>query len=399
MASVVAASTAEDVRAAIADCAAAGRTVEIVSGGSKRGIGRLTHTDVELDVSALSGVVDYEPDELVIVAKPGTPVAAIEETLANRRQVLAFEPPNLSTLLGVNRAPTIGGIIASNLAGPRRVQAGAPRDHFLGFEAVSGEGTAFQAGGRVMKNVTGYDLPKLLAGSWGTLAVLTQVNLRTAPMPETEGTLVVAGLDPAAAMRLLTRAMQSPAAVSGAAYITAAAAATLDGAPAPGSLTCLRLEGTAASVKARLAIVRALADGAGDEIAEAHSRPLWRAIRDGLPLARLADHAVWRVHVEPSLAANVATGLSAAGAKIIVDWAGGLLTVALPEAAAGNDPVSRELPKGRGHAILVKATETLRQTFPVFSSLEPAVAALSARVKAAFDPKGILNPGRLYDTH
>ena len=396
MAPVVTAASADDVRDAVAAAVAAGEPLEVVSRGGKRSLGRVTSAPRTLDVSGLAGVVDYAPDELVLVARPGTPLAEIEALLAANRQTFAFEPPVFGRLLGTNAGASLGGMIATNLSGPRRFQAGAVRDHFLGFHAVSGRGAPFVAGSRVMKNVTGYDLSKLMAGSWGRLAVLTQVNLRTAPLAEAEETVLVRGLDEREAVARMTSALKSPAAVSGAAHLPAAVAAALAAVASGGaSLTALRVEGTPASVKAR----RELLEAPGGELAAVSgeaSRALWREIGNAEPLAEPADQAVWRLTVEPRLAAGIATALRERhGACVLIDWAGGLLTVALPEAAALAAPVWEAIPRGRGQAMLLRGSAALRRA--PFSPMEPGLAALNARVKRSYDPAGVLNPGRMYE--
>ncbi len=240
-----------DLVAAAQWALAEGKTFEVVGGGSKRAIGRAAQWDVTLDLSAFAGITLYEPAELVLSAKAATPLAAIEAALAANRQELAFEPIDYGPLLGQSAGQgTLGGVLAANLAGPRRIKAGAARDHFLGFRAVSGRGEAFKSGGRVVKNVTGYDLSKLLAGSWGTLAAMTEVTLKVLPRAETEQTVVAHGLSDADAIRALAAAMGSEAEASGAAHLPAEVAAQLPSDLARGeALTVLRLEGVLPSIR------------------------------------------------------------------------------------------------------------------------------------------------------
>ena len=362
---------AADVAAIVADSR---RPLEPAGGGTKRAIGRPVAADV-LDLSALTGISAYEPAELVLTARAATPLAALEAELAAHGQRLAFEPPDLGALLGAPAAQTIGGILAANLAGSRRVTAGAPRDHFLGFNAVSGRGERFKAGGKVVKNVTGYDLPKLLAGSWGTLAVLTDVTLRVTPTAELDRTLVVAGSSPAASVALLGAALGSPHDVSAAGFD-----------PKRGSL--LRLEGFAASVAARTDALCAefgvtptgVVDGAA-------SRQLWHAHASAASLA--ASEVVWRVSVAPGDAAAVLERLRPR--EFLLDWGGGLIWAAF-------DTVDVARVRGSfaaGHATLIKAPATDRAAAAVFQPQSPVAAAAAARLKAAFDPRGILNPGRM----
>lgn len=400
MADAVLARSAEEVRAAVAEAAGLGRPLEIVGRGSKRTVGRMADPGPVLDLSGLSGVVDYAPDELVIVVRPGTPLAEVESLLKANRQMFAFEPPTYARLLGDNRGASVGGMIATNLSGPRRFQSGAVRDHFLGFEGVSGKGVAFAAGSRVMKNVTGYDLPKLMAGSWGTLAVMTQVNLRTAPLPEAEETLLVLGLDEQGALARMTGALRSGAAVSGAAHLPADVArglTVLPGAAQGASVTALRVEGTPASVAARRGM---LEEAGGDRLvldSDASAR-FWHEVREAAPLADPPDHAVWRLTVEPQLAPMIAANLrSRTGARVMTDWGGGLLTVSIAEDQAMSDPVTAAIPSGRGQAVLLRGSPALRRAVAPFTRMEPVLAALNARVKRSFDPAGVLNPGRMYE--
>src|SRR5436309_8883821 len=212
-----------ELREAVATALAGEEPVEIIGGGSKRSLGRPLQTAHTLDLSRLSGIRDYAPSELVLTAGAATPLAEIERALAAEGQMLAFEPPDWRGFLGVFdedcSGPTLGGVLAANLSGPRRIAAGAARDHFLGFRGVSGHGEIFKAGGKVVKNVTGYDLCKLLAGSWGTLAALEEVTVKVLPRSETVATVFFAGLDPAAATLLMAAALGSPHEVSGAAYL------------------------------------------------------------------------------------------------------------------------------------------------------------------------------------
>src|SRR5436305_11092632 len=237
--------TAKDLVDAVQWALSRGAALELVGHGTKRAIGRPAQSDLTLDLSGLTGVILYEPEELVLSAQAGTPLEEIEALLAAQGQHLAFEPMDYGVLLnGAAASGTIGGTLAANLSGPRRIAAGAARDHFLGFEAVSGRGEAFKSGGRVVKNVTGYDLCKLIAGSWGTLAALTTVTIKTLPRPQTQATVVVSGLDDATAVRAMTAAMATSCDVSGAAHLPATVAARIEPSVAAGrSLTLLRLEG------------------------------------------------------------------------------------------------------------------------------------------------------------
>jgi glycolate oxidase FAD binding subunit len=381
----------EIVKAAVAE----EEPVEVIAGGSKRGFGRPMQTPHLLDVSAFSGITAYEPEELVLTAGAATPLAEIERALDGARQMLAFEPPDWRRLLASEAAaPTLGGTIAANLAGPRRIKQGAARDHFLGFRGVSGRGEAFKAGGRVVKNVTGYDLSKLLAGSHGTLAVLTEVTVKVLPRPEVQRSIALRGLSDTAGLRVMTAALGSPHEVSGAAHLPKGE----DGSEA--SLTLLRLEGPEPSVKARAAALRQELAGGGavDELDEAESTELWGAVRDVLPLAAPRDRPVWRVSVPPAAGPALAAGVAqAADVDYFFDWGGGLVWLAVKGAEDGGAAaIRRQLGQTGGHATLIRASDALRLAVPVFQPLSPALAALTARVKDGFDPKRILNRGRMY---
>ncbi len=374
--------------------------LEIVGHGSKRGIGRPAQTEHTLDLSRLSGVTLYEPEELVLSARAGTPLAEIETLLAEHGQQLAFEPMDYGPLLG--GAPgrgTIGGVLATNLSGPRRLKAGAARDHILGIDAVSGRGEAFKSGGRVVKNVTGYDMSKLMAGSWGTLAVLTDVTFKVLPAAETETTLSLRGLTDEEATAAMALALGSSAEVSAAAHLPDGVAARLAfGTLGPEAVTLLRVEGFGPSVAYRIGALKTLLKNAGiiDELGLATSKRVWRDIRDCSLFADRSGKPVWRVSMAPSEAHKMVMALRVeAGVDAYYDWQGGLVWLRMeadPEAE-----VLRRLVKkfGGGHATLVRASPAWRASVPVFEPQETALAALSARLKSEFDPKGILNPARM----
>jgi len=397
-----------EVEEAIRWALAGGKALEVVGGGTKRAIGRAAQWDASLDLSALSGVTLYEPEELVLSAKAGTPLATVEALLDGKRQELAFEPMDYGPALGTPAgAGTIGGVLAANLCGPRRIKAGAARDHFLGVTAVSGRGETFKSGGRVVKNVTGYDLCKLLAGSFGTLAAMTEVTIKTLPRAETEETVLAVGLDDGAAQNALAAAMGSHADVSAAAHLPAAAAAGIAAvAGAGGAVTAFRLEGVAPSVTQRKGVLRAALspfEGLGGlgELGAAASRALWRAVRDVTPFAAdgpAGARDLWRLSTAPSRGAAVGRMLcERAGALTICDWAGGLIWAALPAAADASAALVRAtVAAAGGHATLIRAPAAVRAAVDVFTPEPPALAALTRRVHEGFDPRGVLNAGRMW---
>ena len=298
--------TADQVRDFVAWASAERTPIEITGNGSKRALGRPGNADHRLSLSAFSGISLYEPDELVLTAGPGTPLAEITDTLTAARQQLAFEPPDYGALLGnADDGGTLAGAIACNLSGPRRIKAGAARDHFLGFTAVSGRGEDFKSGGRVVKNVTGYDLCKLMCGSWGTLGVMTALTVKVLPAADKTWTILVFGLDAATAGRAMTEAMQSSHEVSGAAFLPGplTSASTVSYVTAAGgSVTAIRVEGPGPSVEYRCAALRRQLGKLGDteELHSHNSARLWQEIRDVAPFAADADRrCVWKISVPP----------------------------------------------------------------------------------------------------
>jgi glycolate oxidase FAD binding subunit len=396
---------AAEVEQAIQWAIAGGKTLEVVGRGSKRLVGRAAQWDMTLDLSRLSGVTLCEPSELVLSAKAGTPLSEIEALLAANGQELAFEPMDYGSLLGMAAdGASIGGVLSSNLSGPRRVKAGAARDHFLGVTAVSGRGETFKSGGRVVKNVTGYDLCKLLAGAWGTLAAMTEVTVKTLPRAETEQTILVFGLDDAAAGKLMTAVMGSFADASAAAHLPSSLAGRVaETASAGKAVTAFRLEGVAPSVVHRRGVLEELARPHGNFVAleEGQSRTCWRAIRDATPFAAAGPSGtrhVWRISTAPARGSEIGHALhERADAEVLYDWAGGLIWAALPPSHDARAGLVRSIVGGSGgHATLIRAPVAVRAAVDVFQPEAPALAALTKRVRDSFDPRGVLNPGRMW---
>ena len=369
--------------------------LELLGGGSKRGLGRPPQTPHRLELGAFSGIRVYEPEELVLTAGAATPLAEIEAALDGANQMLAFEPGDWRGLLGTeDAAPTIGGVLACNLSGPRRIRQGAARDHFLGLTGVSGRGEAFKAGGRVVKNVTGYDLCKLVAGSYGTLAALTEVTVKVLPRPEATRTLVLRGLDDGAALAAMTETLNSAHEPSGAAHLPQGVAV------GDKAATVLRVEGPVPSVEARIAaLARELQRfGTAEILDDADSHGLWRSLRDVAPLAAPGDRArtIWRVSVAPSAAPGFLAAIrKTLDARSVLDWGGGLVWLAIAGAEDGGAAAIRAALRS-GHATLIRAPDALRASVPVFQPRPPAVEAVTERLKDSFDPKRILNRGRMY---
>lgn len=396
--------TQEQVCEAVAWAASEKAPLEVVGHGSKRGLGRPVQASHALNLSRLSGIMLYEPEELILSAKAGTPMAEIEAAVFAKNQRLAFEPTDLGPLLGGQPGKqTLGGVIACNLSGPRRIQAGAARDHFLGLEAVSGRGEIFKAGGRVVKNVTGYDLCKLLAGSYGTLSVLTDITIKVLPAPEETRTVLVYDQDDADALKVMTQALRSRHDVSAASHLPAAVAyglSGLTGSSEARAVTAIRLEGPEPSVAFRCQALREELTGFGDtdELDKTRSGTFWAGVRDVRPLIDEEPAAVWKISVPPQSGPSVNAGLSAKSqGRYYYDWGGGLLWYACGEGQdASQEEVHRTAAAHGGHATLVRASHEIRAAKPVFQPADDGKHALTKRIKENFDPLGILNPGRMY---
>ncbi len=406
---------AKDVEQVVRAALASEQPLEIIGHGGKRLIGQPMATNALMDVSALNAVTAYEPNELIITVQAGAPLADVLSLIDSRNQQFAFEPVNTSQLLGTPDIGTIGGMIGAGLAGPRRIRAGGARDHLLGAHAVSGFGDSFKAGGRVVKNVTGYDLCKLLAGSWGTLAVMTEVTLKVMPRPESERTLMLRGLDDITANRAMTAALGSPFDVSGAAHVPnsafrAGAGALADlladpladlGSPRE-AVTLLRLEGiTASAIHRAAALAAVLAPfGTAEILQDTASAAVWSSIRDVQPFAAngsLGGWPVWRIVCPPAAGGALGERLARdTGGDVIYDWGGGLIWAALPPKPDAQAALLRQrVDAVGGHATLIRASEQVRRDVDVFHPQQPGLAALGERVRHSFDPKNILNRGRM----
>ncbi len=367
--------------------------MELVAGGSKRSLGRPMQLPHVLDLSGFCGVQVYEPEELILTVGAATPMAEIERTLAGAHQMLAFEPGDWRALLGTaDKTQTLGGVLSCNIAGPRRIRQGAARDHMLGFHGVSGRGESFKAGGKVVKNVTGYDLCKLMAGSYGTLAALTEVTVKVLPYPEATRTVALKGLAVDAAVKAMIQAVGSSHELGGAAHLPAVLS------PTGAAMTVVRVEGPVPSVEARAVALRDELSGFGaaEIIDNDASLPLWQTFRDIMPLASPADAAIWRVSIAPTDAPALVDTLSRAlDLRYFLDWGGGLLWLAVTGASDGGATAIRSAIKS-GHATLIRGGDGLRAAVPVLQPQNPTVAALARRVKDSFDPKRIFNRGRMY---
>ena len=387
------------VAAAIVEAANAAAPLLIIGNGTKAGMLRPVQAARSLSTRNLTGITLYSPNELIISARAGTPLADIEAALAEHGQHIIAEPPDLAAIYGSDGRQTVGGVVATNLSGPRRIAWGAMRDHVLGIRAVTGHGEAIHSGGRVLKNVTGLDLCKLFTGSHGTLGVITEVTLKVLPAPEAVGTLVLPDLDAAAGVAALSRALGSPYSVSAAAWLPAEAAGRVPVLAGFGcSVALARIEDFAASVAYRTARLRdELAHGRCAILDDASSRTVWRAIGNLTPLSAEPADAIWRISVRPSAGPVVLRTLSeSVGARGYLDWAGGLVWIAAPATVAVHTAVVAAATAAGGIWLLMRAPDSMRTAVDVIPLEPEPLARITRRVKAALDPHGILNPGRLY---
>lgn len=392
--SVTAPETEEALAAEVIRAHAAREPLCIEGRGTKRAMLRPVQAARTLSTRNLTGIVLYRPTELMIRARAGTPIPEIEAALAENNQQIIAEPPDLSAMFGASEAATLGGMVSTNLSGPRRIMWGAMRDHVLGIRAVTGEGEVFRSGGRVLKNVTGLDLCKLLTGAHGTLGVLTEVTLKVLPRAEATGTLAIRVPDVARGVAALSAALGSPYGVSGAALLPDGHSALGLG----GIVALARIEDFAESVTYRLGKLRddlaVLGEAALLDTPASHA--IWRAVRDAEPLAAAPEEAIWRISVAPSGAAQVVTALRAAfAARLMLDWGGGLIWVAGPATERAHGAVMQAAGLARGSFTLFRGPASLAAHVPVLPEEAAPLAAIGRRVKAALDPLGLLNPGRM----
>ncbi|MDE2364309.1 MAG: glycolate oxidase subunit GlcE [Hyphomicrobiales bacterium] len=379
-----------DIAAAVADAREKKTPLAIEGGGTRKALGRPAQSERTLSLAKMNAIVFYEPGEMVFCAQGGVPVESIEAMLAERGQMLPFEPVDHRRLYGSSGAPTIGAVAACNISGPRRISHGAARDSLIGLRLVNGAGEAIKTGGRVMKNVTGLDLVKLSCGAHGTLGVLAEATFKVLPRPEASATLVIRNLDDERAVQALSQALGSPFEVSGAAHLPA-------GIGGPDARTLLRVENFKPSVEYRIGELRKIVGG--DVILyDEETRALWRDIRDCAFFAAPDPRAIWRVSTAPSRGADLVRLVRKSGeAAHFFDWGGGLVWLAVD---AGGDARAKDIRAATaacgGHATLVRAPDELRARMEVFQPLPDAVMTLTRGIKASFDPDGILNPGRMY---
>lgn len=388
------------------ECAGNARVVELIGTGTKRTVGHRVANATVVSTTGLKGITLYEPNELVMSARAGTPLAQVEAELAAKRQMLAFEPLDLGPVVGTDaRQGTIGAVIATNLSGARRISHGAARDHLLGVLAATSTGNVIKSGGRVMKNVTGIDVARGLTGSWGTLAVLTEVTFKVLPAPETSATLVLTGLPDEIAVEAMCRAVGTPYEVSGTVHLSQTMVGRLWHAglrAASQPITALRIENFAKSVSYRVDKLKNELKqyGAIQVLDHESSVAFWDELRQ-LSVLQGSSAPLWRISTAPKSGPKVVAGIQHyMSVNCMYDWSGGLIWAEVPNSAdAGATDIRRVIAIHGGHATLIRAPEEVRAGVDCFQPLEPGVAILTRKLKDTFDPSGILNPGRMYLTH
>ncbi len=380
------------------------KTINLFGRNTKKAIGYAVQPDVNLTLQDLTGVTLYEPAELVMRARAGSSLVDIQKTLDDAGQMLAFSPPDYGPLLGEEAGQsTLGGVFACNLAGSDRIKAGAARDHLLGVEGFTGRGEPFHTGSRVMKNVTGYDLCKLIAGSYGTLAIATEFTFKVLPKPEKVRTVLIYGEALEGAVKTMNAAMSSVHEVSAATYLPSdvATRVDIDLIRDPGtSVTAIKVEGPAPSAEFRCNALREMFKDSG-EIEELHghrSEKFWEVVRNAKPFAEDQSRIIWKVSVPPSEAVGYLADLKTDFPHVdyFCDWAGGLIWLSLPSGTIQGGEARVRSGLGGGHATLIRGSDELKSDISPFQPLNSVKARISESIREGFDPEGILNPGRMY---
>ena len=395
--------TVEELAYLVAEAADTRTPLEVMGHGTKREVGRLVQYGAVLSTESLVGVSLYEPTELVLVALAGTPVAQIEQMLAENDQELPFEPVDLGPVLGFGPGQaTIGGVLATNISGSRRILSGSARDHLLGVQAVNGRGETIRSGGRVMKNVTGYDLSRALAGSWGTLAVLTEVAIKVLPTQREVRTLLCFGLADPTGVEVLGLALGTPFEVSGTVHVNGELARRFsdEEISRPGqSVTAIRVENFPASARYRASRLKQMLQAYAPalELDTARSRMFWDDVKS-LRMFERTGRPLWRISMAPTSGPKLVHSLARKiDVRALYDWSGGLIWLDTPLITdAGAVEIRRTLAEFGGHATLIRAEPQARAVIDVFQPLDSPLMALTSNLKRSFDPVGILNPGRMY---
>ena len=384
---------------------AEGRTMSVQGKNTKHGFGLPVDADCTLSLEKLSGILEYHPEELVMTALPGTPITEIRQELTKHNQHLAFEPPALNRMYQVEDEGTIGGSFIGNLAGPRRFKSGSARDHILGVRAINGRGETWKSGGKVIKNVSGYDMSKLITGSWGTLSVVTELTFKILPAPPVSRSLAVWGLSARLGTALMAQVISTPSETSGLAHLPEAALTEIgrDGATFPGkTLTLIRLEGTESSVKERLQNITGWLPGACEYsvLDQAASIAAWSLIGNTAPLQDgQRTPGILKISLPPASAWNLVRFIDdLRDCTWYLDAAGGWLWVGICQAGMKDKihAISREVNATGGTTTIYRAPSSVKQDTGIYPFPDESIKRLNEKIKNSFDPGNIFNPGRLH---
>lgn len=375
--------------------------IEIKGSGSKSNIGRNFQSEKTIDLSGYSGIIKYEPEELYIKVKSGTPINEISRELEKHNQQLAFEPTDFGYIFnGKSNPGTIGGTMACNFSGPRRFKSGSVRDHVLGVKIITGRGDSVKSGGTVVKNVTGYDLSKIITGSYGTLAVISEISIKVLPKPPSIKSLIIHNAQLKKSLDYLNIALSSSSDISGAVFYPEYfnEKFKLNDLVNKGPLTALRVEGVSSSIDDR---VQKLIDELGllrDEINflnDEQSRIFWSNTRD-LKVFSNTDKNLIRIVTPPSETLNIINSLKKISSRYFIDWGGNLIWMEIEKINASIiKDINIMTDKANGYFTIIKLDDSLKAGLDVFK-IDPIKFKISEKIKKSFDPKRILNPGKMY---
>ena len=383
--------------------------IELIGSGSKRKIGKPLHCSKTLSLSKLSGIIKYLPEELYIKVKACTSIKEIEDELKKNKQQLAFEPIDFGNFLnGKSDFGTAAGQVSCNISGPRRFKVGSVRDHVLGFRGVNGKGEIIKSGGTVVKNVTGYDLSKLICGSYGTLVALTEITFKVLPAPEESKTLIIHGQKVESAIDFLDKAISSSNDVSGAIFLPGESKITgcmmdiektfkLNDLKYKSSFTAIRIEGSKNSVDQRIQnLVKELkVINFKISILEVYqSEIFWNKVKS-LEFLSSSKNSILRIAIPPSECVKLVYQFSNRY-KYYLDWGGALIWVEAYELSEEMfDSIRKKVVKLGGYVTMIKNSDYLPYVEDVFTISRDRFN-ISQNIKKSFDPKRILNPGKMY---
>ena len=391
----------KDLQEIIKYCFKNNLPIEIIGKGTKSLIGKKLQCAKTLDMSNISGIIDYKPEELYITVKAGTPIKTIQDELKKNNQHLAFEPVNFSELFKKDsNEGTIGGTLSCNFSGSRRFKVGSARDHILGFKGYNGTGEKIKSGGTVVKNVTGYDLSKLITGSFGTLLVLSEITLKVLPLQTDTKTIVVSGLSLEHALGILGSAISSSNDPSGAVFYPDSLRNNFvfNDLTHPGSITAIRVEGSKTSTEQRINNLiqdLSLLDKNVTVIDSIQSEIFWEDTRS-IKVFSKNQKNILRAVVPPSETINLINRLKSFHPTYFIDWGGSLIWIELDYLSNQKiDQIRKRILVADGYLTVIKSPENIKSSSELFT-IDPIKFKISQNIKKSFDPKRIFNPGKMY---